>query len=97
MIATHPRIYNPPTSAARKLEQIGDWLESPSLLLLAEGDRHRATLRELASKARIAGPVIHEARIVALCLQHGVPKPWSPSRDFGRFSKLRAVNPLTAH
>ena len=96
-IATHPRIYNPPTSVARALEQIDAWLESPSLVLLSESDQHWPTLRDLASKARIAGPAIHDARIAALCLQHGVRELWSADRDFGRFGKLRVVNPLTAH
>ncbi|HYN57936.1 MAG TPA: TA system VapC family ribonuclease toxin [Rubrivivax sp.] len=95
-IVTHPRIYNPPTPAARALEQIDAWLESPSLVLLTEGDRHWTTLRELVTKARIAGPAIHDARIAALCLQHGASELWSADRDFGRFSGLRVVNPLPA-
>jgi len=94
-IATHPRIYAPPTSAARALEQIDAWLESPSLVLLTEGDSHWPTLRGLLSKARIAGPAVHDARIAALCLQHGVSELWSADRDFGRFGQLRVVNPLT--
>jgi toxin-antitoxin system PIN domain toxin len=93
-IVTHPRIYTPPTAAARALAQIDAWLESPSLVLLAEGEQHWPTLRELASTARIAGPAIHDARIAALCLQHGVREPWSADRDFRRFAALRVVNPL---
>jgi hypothetical protein len=70
-IATHPRIYAPPTPAGRALEQIDAWLESPSLVLLTEGDSHWPTLRGLLAKARIAGPAVHDARTAALCLQHG--------------------------
>ncbi len=95
-IATHPRIYNPPTPARRALEQIDAWLESPSLVLLTEGDLHWPTLRDLATTAHIAGPAIHDARIAALCLQHGASELWSADRDFGRFSALRVVNPLPA-
>ena len=95
-IVTHPRIYDPPTPAARALEQIDAWLESPSLVLLTEGDRHWTVLRELVSRARIAGPAVHDARIAAVCLQHGVRELWSADRDFGRFAQLRVVNPLTA-
>jgi toxin-antitoxin system PIN domain toxin len=93
-IATHPRIYAPPTPAARAQEQIDAWLESPSLVLLTEGDSHWPTLRALLSKARIAGPAVHDARIAALCLQHEVRELWSADRDFGRFAALRVVNPL---
>ena len=35
-IVTHPRIYAPPTPPQRALDQVDAWLESPSLLLLAE-------------------------------------------------------------
>jgi predicted nucleic acid-binding protein len=53
-------------------------------------------LRELLAAARIAGPQIHDARVAALCLQHGVGEFWSADRDFGRFPDLRVVNPLIA-
>jgi predicted nucleic acid-binding protein len=36
-IVTHPRIYAPPTPAARALDQIAAWLDSPTLVLLGEG------------------------------------------------------------
>lgn len=96
-IVTHPRIYAPPTPLTRALEQIDAWLESPSLVLLTEGDRHWPSLRELVSKARIAGPAVHDARIAALCLQHGVRELWSADRDLGRFTQLHVVNPLPAY
>ena len=93
-IATHPRIYNPPTPAARALDQIDAWLESPSLVLLAETEGHWPRLRSLLQQARIAGPAVHDARIAALCLLHGVRELWSADRDFGRFPALRVFNPL---
>ena len=36
-IATHPRIYAPPTPLAHALDQIAAWMEAPSLVLLSEG------------------------------------------------------------
>lgn len=39
-IATHPRIYDPPTPLALALDQIDAWLEAPSLVLLAETESH---------------------------------------------------------
>ena len=44
-IVTHPRIYAPPTSLARALDQVDAWLESPTLALLAESTGHWAGLR----------------------------------------------------
>ncbi len=93
-IVTHPRIYAPPTPLSRALEQVDAWLESPSLVLLPESAAHWPTLRELAVSGRIAGGQFHDARVAALCRQHGVRELWSADRDFGRFPNVRVVNPL---
>ena len=95
-IASHPRVYQPPTPAAQVIDQIDAWLESPSLVLLTETERHWPTLRALLDKSKLAGLAVHDARIAALCLQHGVRELWSADRDFGRFPALRVVNPLLA-
>ncbi|MCC6756259.1 MAG: PIN domain-containing protein [Solirubrobacterales bacterium] len=93
-IATHPRIYARPSAPAEAIRQIDFWLESPSLLLLSEGDHHWPQLRELIGSAKLQGPMVHDARIAALCLAHGVRELWSADRDFGRFPTLRVRNPL---
>jgi predicted nucleic acid-binding protein len=41
-----------------------------------------------------AGAQVHDARIAALCLHHGVTELWTADRDFGRFPELRTRNPL---
>ncbi len=94
-IVTHPRIYDPPTPLAAALAQVEAWLESPSLVLLAEPDQHWPELRTLIKKAQVTGGRIHDARVAALCRQHGVRELWSADRDFGRFTQLTVVNPLT--
>jgi len=93
-IVTHPRIYAPPTPLDRALDQVDAWLESPALVVLAESTDHWLTLRSLLASARVAGPRVHDARIVALCRQHGVRELWSADRDFNRFAGLTVVNPL---
>jgi toxin-antitoxin system PIN domain toxin len=93
-VVTHPRIYSPPTPLAAALDQIAAWSESPSLVLLAEGPGYWHQLRDLLDLSRVAGPQIHDARIVALCQHHRVRELWTADRDFGRFSGLRIRNPL---
>lgn len=93
-IVTHPRIYAPPSSLEQAIAQAEAWLESPTLVLLTETPRHWLTLRELLVAAHIAGPQVHDARIAALCRQHGVRELWSADRDFGRFAEVTVVNPL---
>jgi toxin-antitoxin system PIN domain toxin len=94
-IVTHSRIYNPPTPLARALDQIDAWLESPSVVLLGEEHTYWATLRPLVIAGRATGPLVHDARVAALCRLHGVSELWTADRDFSRFPDLRVRNPLT--
>lgn len=84
----------PPTPLAEALDQIDAWMESPVLALLAESDQHWPSLRQLLEAGRIAGPQVHDARIAALCLQHGVRELWTVDRDFGRYPQIKSSNPL---
>lgn len=93
-IVTHPRIYAPPSAPAKAIDQIEAWLECPTLVLLAESPGHWPALKPLLVSARVQGPVVHDARIAALCVQHGVKTLWTADRDFARFALLQAVNPL---
>lgn len=93
-IATHPRIFDPPTPVPAALDQLDAWLESPTVVLLAEGSEHWEQLRALVAASRVTGPRVHDARIAALCLAHGVRELWTADRDFGRFPALVTVNPL---
>lgn len=93
-IATHPKIYNPPTPPEAALAQIGIWCEAPSLALIGETPQHLEHLESISLKGRITGPRFHDARIAAICLQHGVSELWSADRDFSRFPALKVRNPL---
>lgn len=93
-IVTHPRIFKTPSPLAAALDQVAAWLESPSAVLIAEGEGYWAELRSTLAESRISGPLVHDARIASLCAHHGVSTLWSADRDFGRFPKLTTVNPL---
>jgi len=93
-ILTHPRIFNPPTPLKAALEQIDAWMESPSVTLLSETMGHWAELRALLLSSKVTGPMVHDARVAAISIQHGVRQLWSSDRDFGRFPALNVVNPM---
>jgi uncharacterized protein len=93
-VATHPRIYEPPTPLDRALAQVDAWLESPTLVLLTEAPGYWPTLKQALASGHIAGPSVHDARIAALCRQHGVDELWSADRDFSRFAGMATSNPL---
>ncbi len=93
-IVTHPRIYAPPTPLGDALDQVDAWLESPSVHLLAEGGEYWLILRGALVDARAVGPLVHDARVAALCRLHGVRELWVADRDFGRFASITVKNPL---
>ena len=93
-ITTHPRIFDPPTPVSDALEQIECWQEAPGLVLIGEVPGHWSHLRPLVERGRIQGGRIHDARIAALCLRHGVHELLTADRDFSRFPELATRNPL---
>ncbi|MBN1945760.1 MAG: PIN domain-containing protein [Bradymonadales bacterium] len=93
-IVTHPRIWRPPTPLAVACEAVRAWLESPSLILLSEAEGYWPILQRTIERAKISGPRVHDARIVALCLLHGVSEIWTADRDFHAFPEVTVRNPL---
>ena len=93
-IVTHPRIYRPPTPLRLALDQVAAWMESPSLVLLGESEGYWDRARTVLGAGQVTGPQVHEARVAALCLHHGVDELWTVDRDFSRFPGLTVRNPL---
>ena len=93
-IVTHPRIYRPPTPLDFAITQGAAWLEAPGLQLLTEGDEHWQTLREIVLAGQVCGPKVHDARIAAICAQHGIDELWTADRDFSSLAGIVTKNPL---
>ncbi len=72
------------------------WQESPGLRFIGEGLDHYDRLRLIVERGAAIGALIHDARIAAICLSHGVEALWTADRDFSRFPALRTHNPLVA-
>lgn len=93
-VVTHPRLFKPPSPLQNAVDAVSAWMESPSLVLLAEGPSHWDALAPLLANSSVSGARIHDAKIAALCLQHSVRELWTVDRDFGRFPALKTRNPL---
>jgi hypothetical protein len=92
---TNPRIWKQSASSpAQAWSQIEAWLGSPSLRLLAETDGFAAILEAYLTLPRVRGPVVHDARVAALCAAHGVEALLTRDRDFSLFGGLRTRDPL---
>lgn len=95
-IITHPRIYTPPTPVAKALAQVEIWMESTSLRLLGELKGHWKEIKDVILASRVVGGAIHDARVAAICREHGVRELWSADRDLTRFPGLIVRNPLVS-
>lgn len=93
-IASHPRIYDPPSTTVEVIDQVEAWLASPVAVLLGETDTHWDVLRNQLRNGQVRGPMVHDARVASLCIGHGVTEFWTADRDFSRFPDLRVRNPL---
>jgi uncharacterized protein len=93
-VVTHPRIYRPPTPVVFALDAVSAWMESPSVVILSETPDYWEALRVIMENGRVAGPLVHDARVMALCAEHGVTELWSADRDLSRLAGVPVVNPL---
>jgi toxin-antitoxin system PIN domain toxin len=93
-IVTHPGIYKPASTLAEAFGFIDALVASSQLHLLSESPGYFEKLRTIAIAAKLKGPRIHDARVAALCLHHGVTELWSADRDFSAFPQVRVRNPL---
>ena len=94
-VTTHPRIFNPPSPLSLALKAMEVWLGSPGCEMLGEGPGYFDALKKIATTGKIVGPQVHDARIAALCIHHGVRELWTADRDFSRFAALKTRNPMS--
>lgn len=93
-VVTHAKVYHPPMDMHIALQELNSVLASPSLTMLAETAAHAAILERVVRQSGASGNLIHDAHIMALCLEHGVSELFTADRDFTRFSGLTVTNPF---
>ena len=93
-VVTHPGHYKPPSTTAEATDQVQAWRDVPTCRLLTETGRTEETFFQLLALPAVVGPRVYDARIAAICLDHGVRELWTADRDYSRFPKLRTRNPL---
>jgi uncharacterized protein len=94
-VVTNRRIWKEQASTQQQAwRQVEAWTGSPSLRLLSETPDFIAVLATLVARPRVVGPVVHDARVAALCLAHGVETLLTRDRDFSFFPELATANPF---
>jgi uncharacterized protein len=94
-ISTNSRIWANPRSAGEAFAIVGEWLAQPGVVPLHPGPLHAEILEKLVSDYGATGPLVTEAVLAALAMEHGALLA-STDYDFSRFPDLRWLNPLSA-
>ncbi len=95
-IVTNRRIWHKAaTSPERAWSQLNAWTVSPSNQLIGETTDFFDILARLVQRPRVRGPVVHDARIAAICLAHGAEALLTRDRDFALFPELPTRDPLS--
>jgi toxin-antitoxin system PIN domain toxin len=92
-ISTNPRAFERPLSTPEAGAAISSWLAQPSAGILDPGERHWEILLGLMREGQTAGPLIMDAVLAAIAVEHGATL-YTTDRDFARFPGLKWKNPL---
>ncbi len=92
-ISTNPRVYERPLSMEEAERLVSSWLAQPVAGVLEPGDRHWDILKELTRSGQAVGPLVMDAAIAAIAIEHGATL-CTTDRDFARFEGLTWVNPI---
>ncbi len=92
-ISTNPRALARPLSIEEASEIVSSWLDQPQVTRPEPGEHHWEILSALLAPAQARGPLVTDAHLAALSIEHGAVLATS-DRDFSRFAGLRSTNPL---
>jgi toxin-antitoxin system PIN domain toxin len=93
-VVTRPSSGVRATPVAIAFDALDAWLSHPGCRVIGESGSHLDLWRALVERAGVTGGAVHDARIAAICLGHGVTELWTCDRDFARFPDLRTRDPL---
>lgn len=94
-IGTNPRVFMRPLSMAEAEAAVSQWLAQPTVSILEPGEQHWETLQKLMNEGQATGPLVMDAALAAIALEHGATL-CTTDRDFSRFVGLKWMNPLAA-
>jgi toxin-antitoxin system PIN domain toxin len=92
-LVTNPRIFDPATPMEVALRFCRRLRERPRCVVIAPGQRHWNLLIEQIRTAGVAGPLVSDAYIAALAIEHAC-ELITTDADFARFPDLRWRHPL---
>ena len=94
-VVTNPKIWRHTASTPQQAwAQLEGWFGAPTLRLLGESQGFATVLSGFVRRPRVRGAVVHDARIAAICIAHGVETLLTRDRDFTLFPELDIEDPF---
>lgn len=94
-VVTNPRIWKEAASTPEQAwAQLSAWRASPSVRLIGEPEDFFGVLDDFMTRPRVRGPIVHDARVAAICVAHGIEALFTRDRDFSLFPELRTQDPF---
>lgn len=92
-IATHPKIFNPPTPLSSAVPFVEVLRAQPQCVLISPGPSHWDIFTKLCEKTEARGGHITDAYFAALAIESG--SEWiTTDRDYSRYPGLKWRHPL---
>jgi toxin-antitoxin system PIN domain toxin len=87
------RVFDRPLSVEEACAVVQSLLAVRSVRVIEPGEQHWQVLAGVASAGQASGPMVMDAHLAALALEHGAAVA-TTDRDFSRFEGLSFHNPL---
>jgi uncharacterized protein len=92
-VATHPRVFAPPSTLDQALGFLDALLGSPRCQLLAPGPGFVRIFDKLCREGDMRGNRAFDAQLAAVCVEHGVRDIVTLDRDMSRMPSIRPLSP----
>lgn len=91
-ISTNSRATSKPLQSAEACKIVSSWLSQANVNVIGAGEQFWELLQDQIREAQVTGPLVTDAALVALALEHGATL-CSVDRDFRRFRGLSLIDP----
>jgi uncharacterized protein len=92
-IGTNAAVFDRPLDPTAAVDIVESWFEQDHVALALPTGQHWRTLRSTVQTGQARGPLVSDAHLAALTIEHGGVL-MTTDRDFARFEGLKFSNPV---
>jgi toxin-antitoxin system PIN domain toxin len=92
-MVTNARVFPRALTSEQATAVLDAWLSRPNVEALEPGPEHWSIMRDLLRESGTAGSLVSDAHLAALAIERGA-ELCSADADFGRYPRLRWVDPV---